>query len=416
MKFSKLSQLFLVSRIFLIAMTGLLMATLLTSCEIVTIDYLFVANSAGSGTGAAGQIETYDVDSKTGALRSGAPTVPSGGINPISMAMTSDYANLYVANQGTSSSPGSVVHFAIASNGVLTQKDTVATSSTPVSIAVNAPGTYLYVVSGTTSATLTAYSLSSGTIGATVATKPLNLYNTYASYSSDVIVPTGVTVLANSSTVYVTAYDQSAYNPGGTTTSTANPGWVFGFTVGSGGVLTAATNPYEAGVKPTAIVADPTNRFVYVTDFASNELIGYTIQDGSTLDFMVNGPFSTGNEPQAVVVDPRGLYIYVANALDSSVLAYVITLATGAPSVAANPTGSATNSTDTMPVAVLVDAALGRFVYTANYQGNSISGFELNPNTGTLAPTQATPYPTGYKPSALASVPHGNHAVQSVNP
>jgi 6-phosphogluconolactonase (cycloisomerase 2 family) len=416
MKFSKLSQLFLVSRIFLIAMTGLLMATLLTSCEIVTIDYLFVANSAGSGTGAAGQIETYDVDSKTGALRSGAPTVPSGGINPISMAMTSDYANLYVANQGTSSSPGSVVHFAIASNGVLTQKDTVATSSTPVSIAVNAPGTYLYVVSGTTSATLTAYSLSSGTIGAAVATKPLKLYNTYASYSSDVIVPTGVTVLANSSTVYVTAYDQSAYNPGGTTTSTANPGWVFGFTVGSGGVLTAATNPYEAGVKPTAIVADPTNRFVYVTDFASNELIGYTIQDGSTLDFMVNGPFSTGNEPQAVVVDPRGLYIYVANALDSSVLAYVITLATGAPSVAANPTGSATNSTDTMPVAVLVDAALGRFVYTANYQGNSISGFELNPNTGTLAPTQATPYPTGYKPSALASVPHGNHAVQSVNP
>ena len=332
------------------------------------------------------------------------------------MAMTSDYANLYVANQGTSSSPGSVVHFAIASNGVLTQKDTVATSSTPVSIAVNAPGTYLYVVSGTTSATLTAYSLSSGTIGAAVATKPLKLYNTYASYSSDVIVPTGVTVLANSSTVYVTAYDQSAYNPGGTTTSTANPGWVFGFTVGSGGVLTAATNPYEAGVKPTAIVADPTNRFVYVTDFASNELIGYTIQDGSTLDFMVNGPFSTGNEPQAVVVDPRGLYIYVANALDSSVLAYVITLATGAPSVAANPTGSATNSTDTMPVAVLVDAALGRFVYTANYQGNSISGFELNPNTGTLAPTQATPYPTGYKPSALASVPHGNHAVQSVNP
>ena len=424
MKFSKLSQLFLVSRIFLIAMTGLLMATLLTSCAIVTIDYLFVASSAGSGTGAAGQIETYDMDSKTGALRTGAPAVPSGGINPISMAMTSDYANLYVANQGTSSSPGSVVHFAIASNGVLTQKDTVATSSTPVSLAVNAAGTYLYVVSGTTSATLTAYPLASGTIGSAVATKPLKLYNTYASYSSDVIVPTGVTVLANNNAVYVTAYDQSAYNPGciptppATTciTSTANPGWVFGFTVGSGGVLTAATNPYEAGVKPTAIVADPTNRFVYVTDFASNELIGYTIQDGSTLDFMVNGPFRTGNEPQAVVVDPRGIFIYVANALDSTVLAYDITLATGAPSATVNPAGNPINSTDTTPVAILVDAALGRFVYTANQQGNSISGFELNPNTGTLAPTQATPYPTGYKPSALASVPHGNHAVQSVNP
>jgi len=45
MKFNKLSQLFLVSII------GLLVATLLTSCAIVTIDYVFVANSAGSGTG-----------------------------------------------------------------------------------------------------------------------------------------------------------------------------------------------------------------------------------------------------------------------------------------------------------------------------------------------------------------------------
>ena len=34
------------------------------------------------------------------------------------------------------------------------------------------------------------------------------------------------------------AYDQSAYNPGGTTNSTANPGWVFGYAVGSGGALT----------------------------------------------------------------------------------------------------------------------------------------------------------------------------------
>ena len=52
-----------------------------------------------------------------------------------------------------------------------------------------------------------------------------------------------MTVLANNAqiqgnAVYVTAYDQSAYNPGGTTTSTANPGWVFGFAIGSGGALT----------------------------------------------------------------------------------------------------------------------------------------------------------------------------------
>jgi 6-phosphogluconolactonase (cycloisomerase 2 family) len=403
MKFSKLSQLFLVSTI------GLLVATLLTACEIVTIDYVFVASSAGSGTSSAGQIQTYDADSETGALRSGQPTVLSGGSNPVSIAITSDYANLYVANQGNSS----VVHFALSGSGVLTQKDTITASSAPVSITVNAANTYLYVASGTSSATLTAYSLSSGAIGSVAAQTPLIV----PGYSSDSIVPTGVTVLANNNAVYVTAYDQSAYNPGGTTSSTANPGWVFGYTVGSGGALTPASgSPYKAGVKPSAIAADPTSRFAYVTDFASNQLIGYTIQSGSVLNFLINGPFRTGNEPSSIAIDPRGKYIYVSNALDSSVSAYVIDLSTGTPSGAVNVTGSATNSTDTQPVAILVDPALGRFVYTANQLGNSISGFELNPDTGAMTPTQATPYPTGANPTALASVPHGNHSTQATTP
>ena len=37
--------------------------------------------------------------------------------------------------------------------------------------------------------------------------------------------------------VYAATYDLSAYNPGGTPTSSANPGWVFGYSVGTGGAL-----------------------------------------------------------------------------------------------------------------------------------------------------------------------------------
>ncbi len=414
MKFSKLSQLFLVSSI------GLLVATVFTACAITTIDFVFVACSAGSGTSNDGQIQTYAVDSQSGALRTGAPAVSSGGVNPVSMAVTSDYANLYVANAGSST----IVHFTIGLNGVLTSKDTVTTSSTPVSLAVNSAGTYLYLISGTSSATLTEYALSSGTIGSVVIQQTLLLPG---SYSSDTIIPTGVTVLANNSTVtgnavFVSAYDQSAYNPGCTPTpactpSTANPGWVFGFIIGSNGALTASLNsPYEAGVKPTAIASDPTDRFVYVTDYASNELIGYTILDGSTLSFLPNGPFRTGNEPSAVVIDPRGRFIYVTNALDSTVSPYAIDLATGTPTGAVSPSGAGNNSTDTQPVAVMVDPALGRFVYTANFLGNSVSGFRLDPTSGGISATQATPYPTGSKPTAVAGVPHGNYSTQSVTP
>jgi 6-phosphogluconolactonase len=410
MKFSKLSQLLLVS------MIGLTVATVLTACAINTVDYVFVASGSGSGAGSAGQIQTYDSDNTTGALRLGAATVPSGGINPVSMAVTGDFSNLYVVNAGNSSTPGNVVHFALSGSGVLTQKDVVTTSATPVSVAVNAAETYLYVVSGPNPTVLTAYSLSGGVIGSVVDQKTLGLSSATAT-CPDTIVPTGVNVLANGIAVYVSSYDVSAYNPGGSTCSTANPGWVFGYAVGSGGTLAAsAESPYKAGVKPTALISDPTSRFVYVTDFASNELIGYTIQNGSTLNFLINGPFKTGNEPNAIAIDPRGIYLYITNGLDSTVSAYVINLATGTPSASVNTTGSQTNATDTTPVAVVVDPAVGRFVYTANQQGDSLSGFKLDPNTGALQPTISTPYPTGNAPRALAAVPHGNHAIQVTSP
>ena len=403
MKFSKLSQLFLVSSI------GLLVATLLTACQLVTIDYVFVASSAGSGSASNGQIETYAADSQSGALRLAGTAVSSGGINPVALAVSPDYQNLYVANQADSS----VVHFSVAYDGTLKQKDKVTLTTAPASLAVNAAGTYLYVVSGTGTGTLTEYALTSGAIGAVTSEQPLSV----PGYSSDVLVPTGVTALANNNAVYVSAYDQSAYNPGGTTTSNANPGWVFGFTVGSGGALTPALgSPYKAGVKPSALASDPTNRFVYVTDFASNQLIGFGIHSGNMLTFLINGPFKTGSQPSSVAIDPRGRYMYVSNALDSSVSAYVIDLSNGTPSSAVNTTGSSTNSTDTQPENIAIDPALGRFVYTANYLGNSVSGFQLDPNTGTLKPTQSTPYPSGFQPTALAIVPHGNHSLQSVTP
>ncbi len=403
MKFNKLSQLFLVSGI------GLLVATLLTACQLVTIDYIFLATAAPTANSPDGQIDTYAVDSQSGAIRKGAPTVSSGGITPVAMAISPGYSNLYVAHAGDNT----VVHFSVASNGVLTAKDTVTLSEPPTSLAVNSTGTALFVVSGVNSATLTEYALSSGTIGNVTAQVSLQI----PGFETDAVVPTGVTALANGNAVYATIYDKSAYNPGGTTTSAAHPGWIFGFVVDSSGNLTPPSgSPYQAGVKPSSLVADPTNRFVYVTDFASNQLIAYSIQSTNILNFLINGPFRTGNQPQSVAIDPRGKYLYVANSLDSTVSAYVIDLATGTPSAAINATGSALNSTDTQPVSIAVDPALGRFVYTANYLGDSISGFRLDPNTGTLQPTQATPYPSDHQPTALVIVPHGNHSTQSVTP
>ena len=395
------------SQLFLVVAIGLVVAGLLSACQLVTIDFVYLA---GAGTtGGDGEIQAFAADSQSGALRKGPATADSGGPSPIAMTVAADFTNLYIANQGNNS----VVHFTLGTDGSLTKKDSVTLSDVPTSVAVNAAGTFLFVVSGTTSATLTVFPLSSGTIGSAATQEVL----TVPTNPSDTIISTGVRALANNNAVYVTAYDQSAYNPGGTTTSNANPGWLFGFGVGSGGALTPTTgSPYRAGVKPSALVADPTSRFIYVTDFASNHIIGYTIQSSGTLTFLINGPFKTGNEPSAIAIDPRGKYLYVANSLDASVSAYTIDLATGTPSAAVNVTGSSINSTDTQPVAIVVDPALGRFVYTANYLGNSISGFRLDPIAGSLTAAQATPFPSGPKPTAIVAVPHGNHSTQATFP
>lgn len=413
MKFSKLSQLFLVSTI------GLMVAVFLTACQLVTIDFVFVADSAGNTAGSAGQIETFAVDAHSGALRTIAPVVSSGGVKPVAMAVSANYYNLYVAN----ASSNNVVHFSVGSNGVLAKSDSITLSAAPVSVAVSIDNKYLYVVYGTSSATLDAYSLSSsGAIGSLVSEQTL----TVPGYGSDTIIPSGIAVIPsnNSATttltgtgVYVSAYDSSAYNPGGTINSTANPGWVFGFTVGSNGALIPTNNsPYKAGVKPSGITSDAVSRFIYVTDFASNQLIGYSIQTDGTLNFMNNGPFKAGSQPSAIAVDPRGLFLYISNSLDSTISGYTISLPTGTPSTIVSTTSTAVFNTDTQPVAIGVEPALGRFIYTANYLGNSISGFRLDPTTGAVSQTQATPYPCGANPSAVAIVPHGNHSLQSVTP
>ena len=64
-----------------------------------------------------------------------------------------------------------IVHFAVATNGVLTKKDSVSLAAVPVAMTVSPDGNTLYVVSGTTTATLSAFTLSSGALGTSAASQ-----------------------------------------------------------------------------------------------------------------------------------------------------------------------------------------------------------------------------------------------------
>ena len=106
-----------------------------------TIDFLYVTSSNKSNPG---QINVYKVDSQAGALIP-IPNSPysSGGNDPVAAVASASGKNLYVINQASNA----VVVFAIATDGSLSQQQSCTTPGTnPTQLAINAAGTYLYVV------------------------------------------------------------------------------------------------------------------------------------------------------------------------------------------------------------------------------------------------------------------------------
>jgi 6-phosphogluconolactonase (cycloisomerase 2 family) len=216
-----------------------------------------------------------------------------------------------------------------------------------------------------------------------------------------------VNALANGNSVFV-----SAQNALPTASNTL--GVVDDFNVSSSGTLSiAGGSPYPTGTAPSAIASDPTSRFLYVTDSRQNQLITYTILSTGILNPSLNPPVKTDTFPVAVTVDPRGQYIYVANYNAADISAFAISQSTGTPSAIAGATSYATGAG---PSCVLIEPALGRFIYTANFIDNTVSGLELNPNTGALTANQNSPYLSAGQPTCAAAIPHGNHSTQSTSP
>ena len=81
-------------------------------------------------------------------------------------------------------------------------------------------------------------------------------------------------------------------------------------------------------LSPNAVASDPTGKFLYVTDGATNQMYGFLVQSNGSLVLMAK-PFKTDNLPNAVAVDPRGIYVYVANYNANDISAYTIDQSTG---------------------------------------------------------------------------------------
>ncbi|MGC2163651.1 MAG: beta-propeller fold lactonase family protein, partial [Silvibacterium sp.] len=213
---------------------------------------------------------------------------------------------------------------------------------------------------------------------------------TLPSAPTHVLTPTAITTGASGAYVYATAYDTSV---------SPTVGYVFGFSVNSDGTLSAlAGSPFQTGTHPSAIASGPGGSNVFVTDFVNGVVYAYSAT-GGVLSPVSGSPFATGNQPAAVAVNSAGSYVFVANSLDSNVTVY--SSANGVLSSMGNYT------TGTEPVAIGIDPSSNEYLYTANFLGNNVSGFQLNAATGTLLNSQYSPSPANANPTAVAAIPHG---------
>ncbi len=409
MKFGKPAQ------VALIAAAALATATLFTACQqytsTLTVDFLYVP----SNQSATGQIQVLEVDSESGALRP-IPTspFPSGGRNPIAEVVSPDDLNLYVVNEDDND----IVQMGIGTDGKLYPQNTVnSAGSFPVSIAINSQGTYMYTADTyspipSCSSTnpcpgdISVYSVNSTGQPST----PIFNSDANPNYwslqlsptnSKTVVTPTAVNVLANGKYVYATAYNPATTvpvtYPTSDTYTASNQGYLFAFAVNSDGTLTELNNdqPILSGMLPSAMVSDPTSQYLYVADYQLGQITVYSVQDGLPT---VVSTIPSGSLPLSLSRDKAG-NIYVANAGDSTIKMYA-TNSNGSLSL------SGTYAVGTYPVAVLPDPHQLGFVYSANFLGNTMSGFQLSVNSGALVNTQNSPYPSMLQPTAIAGVPH----------
>ena len=405
MKLSKSSQLVLVTA------ASLAVASLITACQQITqsltVDFVYVASALAAGSSQYGEIDVFEINSESGKMRQ-IPTspFPSEGRNPVAEAVSTDYQNLFVVNHDDNS----IVQFVIGIDGKVYPYNTVNTPGIyPMSIAVSKSAVFvldtyqplpLCSPVDPCSGSIAVYPLSAATQNA-----PVGMQNpamnpavsgqywplTVPAAPKDVIVPTGVNVLASGAYVYVTGYDSTTSSPAG---------YVFAFSVGSNGVLTAVPgSPFAAGAQPSAVSSDSKNSYVYVADSKNGNVLGFSVGSNGTLTALSGSPYPAGNGPSAIIVNPTYPYVYVTNALDATVTAFSI----GNSGVL---TQIGDYATGLQPVAIGIDPSTNRYLFTANFLGNTVSNFELSTTAATLLDAQASPYSSNTNPTAAVAIPH----------
>lgn len=364
-------------------------------------------------------MQSFTFDLSNGHVATISDPPGSGGV-PTSVVVDPAGAFAYVILDNAT-----IASFAVNSNGRLAPASSTPdlnqdqTQATPVALAMDQSGKYLFVAEGLvtdplkTSELVHAYSVSNGslTLLPNTFTLPITAVspNFVALSATPVSFPASTTTSTSacSAANYPTPTREFLY----AADSANDRVWEIEVDMASGTLKNPGdfdtAQSFPSGSVPAGVAVDACNRFVYVANSNSNNLSAYSICNGTqtsspdcidqdgTLVSVTGSPYTAGNGPGPIVIDPFANFVYVLDQGSFQISGYRISQISG-QLTALSP---ATTATGSSPKAIAVRGD-GNWLFVSNYGSASVSQYALTPASGLLTPQ--TPITTDNNPWGVA--------------
>lgn len=181
---------------------------------------------------------------------------------------------------------------------------------------------------------------------------------------------------------------------GGTTTgdyayvsnSALGSSYINGYSLTSGTLVTATGFPFNLGFVPSAMAITPSNTYLYVaSESSTGGIYGYSIGTGGALTALESGTALLSENVASIDISPDGKWLFALDADGSTMNEYSIASTTGLLKYAAPYTinGDSTGPIDPLQVKI---APSGDFLVCALGRGGA-EVFSFNTSTGVAAET-----------------------------
>jgi 6-phosphogluconolactonase (cycloisomerase 2 family) len=135
-----------------------------------------------------------------------------------------------------------------------------------------------------------------------------------------------------------------------------------------------------------------------VANSNSASISGFAIDSSGGLSPVPHSPIAVGNGPNWIGIDPAAKFLYVANLQDGTYSGFTIDGSTGELSgMSGSPFGVANTSTITVPISSVAVDASGQYLYVTSLgSGNNVYGYTIDGTSGVpTAAISGSPFASG---------------------